>query len=164
MKKKHYFTYFGSVQLSNLSGLMSVHWSVGTYKWNWICLWFCLALTKMYRLTKFLSEHNSHIVRDKTTTTTTVHDRRLSENCVAMVKHVMDKEGNILSFADLHERFLNVGLDFLTYHRLVSSIMTYQKNQIWEWEQYSPSWFRLKTVVSYFEMELKRSVFNSKWI
>ena len=29
----------------------SVHWSVGTYKWNWICLWFCLALTKVYRLT-----------------------------------------------------------------------------------------------------------------
>ena len=86
---------------------------------------FCAKCQPKY-FTKFLSEHNSHIVRDKTTTTTTVHDRRLSENCVAMVKHVMDKEGNILSFADLHERFLNVGLDFLTYHGLVSSVMTYQ--------------------------------------
>ena len=44
-----------------------------------------------------------------------------------MVKHLMDEEGNILSFADFHERFPNVGLDFLTYHGLVSSVMTYQK-------------------------------------
>ena len=43
-----------------------------------------------------------------------------------MVKHVMDEEGNILSFADFHERFSNEGLDFLTYHRLVSSVMTYK--------------------------------------
>ena len=28
MKKKHYFIYFGSVQLFSLFGLMSVHWSV----------------------------------------------------------------------------------------------------------------------------------------
>ena len=62
----------------------------------------------------------SHIVRDKKT----FHDRRLSENCVTMVKHFMD--GNILSFANFHERFPNVGLDFLTYHGLVSSVMTYQ--------------------------------------
>ena len=55
-KKKHYFTYFGRAQLSSLSGLMSVHWSVGTYKWNWICPWFCLALTKMYSLIEFLTE------------------------------------------------------------------------------------------------------------
>ena len=38
----------------------------------------------------------------------------------------MDEEGNILSFVDFHERFPNVGLDFLTYHGLVSSVMTYQ--------------------------------------
>ena len=38
-----------------------------------------------------------------------------------MVKHLMDEEGNILSFADFHERFPNVGLDFLTYQGLVSS-------------------------------------------
>ena len=44
-----------------------------------------------------------------------------------MVKHLMDEEGNILSFAHFHERFPNVGLDFLTYHGLVSSVMTYQK-------------------------------------
>ena len=44
-----------------------------------------------------------------------------------MVKHLMDEEGNILSFANFHERFPNVGLDFLTYHGLVSSVMTYQK-------------------------------------
>ena len=71
--------------------------------------------------TEFLSEHihyNSHIVRDKKL----FHDRRLSENCVTMVKHLMDEEGNILSFANFHERFPNVGLDFLTYHGLVLSI------------------------------------------
>ena len=44
---------------------------------------------------------------------------------VTMVKHLMDEEGNILSFANFHERFPNVGLDFLTYHGLVSSVMTY---------------------------------------
>ena len=33
----------------------------------------------------------------------------------------------ISSFADFHEKFPNVGLDFLTYHGLVSSVMTYQK-------------------------------------
>ena len=38
----------------------------------------------------------------------------------------MDEEGNILSFVVFHERFPNVGLDFLTYHGLVSSVMTYQ--------------------------------------
>ena len=54
-------------------------------------------------------------MRDKKT----FHDRRLSENCVTMVKHLMDEEGNILSFANFHERFPNVGLDFLTYHGLV---------------------------------------------
>ena len=72
--------------------------------------------------TEFLSEHihyNSHIARDKKN-----HDRRLSENCVTMVKHLMIEEENILSFADFHETFLNVGLDFLTHHGLVSSIMT----------------------------------------
>ena len=52
------------------------------------------------------------------------HDRRLSENCVTMVKHLMIEEENILSFADFHETFPNVGLDFLTHHGLVSSIMT----------------------------------------
>ena len=70
------------------------------------------------------SEHthyNSHIVRDRKT----FHDRRLSENCVTMVKHFMDEEGNILSFADFYERFPNMGLDFLTYDGLVSSVMTY---------------------------------------
>ena len=69
--------------------------------------------------------YNSHIVRDKKT----FHDRRLSENCVTMVKHFMDEEGNILSFADFYERFPNIGLDFLTYHGLVSSVMTYQKKK-----------------------------------
>ena len=39
-----------------------------------------------------------------------------------MVKHLMDEEGNILSFTDFHERFPNVELDFLTYHGLVSSV------------------------------------------
>ena len=34
-----------------------------------------------------------------------------------------------MSFADFHERFPNVGLDFLTYHGLVSSVMTYQKKE-----------------------------------
>ena len=69
--------------------------------------------------------YNSHIVRDKKT----FHDRRLSENCVTMVKHLMDEEGNILSFADFLERFPNVGLDFLTCHGLVLSVMTYQKEK-----------------------------------
>ena len=46
---------------------------------------------------------------------------------MTMVKHLMDEEGNILSFANFQERFPNVGLDFLTYHGLVSSVMTYQK-------------------------------------
>ena len=69
--------------------------------------------------------YNSHIVRDKKT----FHDRRLSENCVTMVKHLMDEEGNILSFANFHERFPNVGLDVLTYHGLVLSVMTYQKKK-----------------------------------
>ena len=32
-----------------------------------------------------------------------------------------------MSFANFHERFPNVGLDFLTYHGLVSSVMTYKK-------------------------------------
>ena len=48
---------------------------------------------------------------------------------VTMVKHFMDEEGNILSFPDFHERFPNVGLDFLTYHGSVSSVMTYQKKK-----------------------------------
>ena len=47
-----------------------------------------------------------------------------------MVKYLMDEEGNILSFANFHERFPNVGLDFLTYYGLVSSVMTYQKEKI----------------------------------
>ena len=34
--------------------------------------------------------YNSHIVRDNKT----FHDRRLSENCVTMVTHLMDEEGN----------------------------------------------------------------------
>ena len=55
----------------------------------------------------------------------TFHGRRVSENCVTMVKHFMDEERNILSFADFQERFPNVGLDFLTYDGLVSSVMTY---------------------------------------
>ena len=46
-----------------------------------------------------------------------------------MVKHLMDEEGNILSFADFHERFPNMGLDFLTCHGLASSAMTYQKKK-----------------------------------
>ena len=41
----------------------------------------------------------------------------------------MDEEVNILSFADFQERFPNVGLDFLTYHGLVSSVMTCQKKK-----------------------------------
>ena len=88
---------------------------------------FCAKCQPKY-FTEFLSEHihyNSHIVRDKKT----VHNRRLSENCVTMVKHLMDEEGNISSFADFHDRFPNVGLDFLTYHGLVSSVMTYQKER-----------------------------------
>ena len=48
---------------------------------------------------------------------------------VTMVKHLMDEEGNILSFADFQERFPNVGLDFLTYHGLVSPVMTCQKKR-----------------------------------
>ena len=84
---------------------------------------FCAKCQPNY-LTEFLSEHihyNSHIVRDKKT----FHGRRLSENCVTIVKHLIDEEGNILSFADFHERFPNMGLDFLIYHGLVSSVMTY---------------------------------------
>ena len=80
--------------------------------------------------TEFLSEHihyNSHTVKDKKKKKK--NDRRLSENCVTMVKHLMDEERNILSFADFHERFPNVGLDLLTYHGLVSSVMTYQKKE-----------------------------------
>ena len=38
----------------------------------------------------------------------------------------MNEEGNISSFADFQERFPNLGLDFLTYHGLVSSVITYQ--------------------------------------
>ena len=88
---------------------------------------FC-AKCQLKCFTEFLSEHihyNSHSVRDKKT----FHDRRLSENCVTMVKHLMDEEGNILSFADFLERFPNMGLDFLTYHGLVPSVMTYQKEE-----------------------------------
>ena len=76
-------------------------------------------------LTEFLSEH-IHYKFHTVTVKKTFHDRRLSENCVTMVKHFVDDEGNILSFADFQERFPNVGLDFLTYHGLVSSVMTYQ--------------------------------------
>ena len=36
-------------------------------------------------------------------------------------------DGRILT--NFHERFPNVGLDFLTYHGLVSSVMTYQKKK-----------------------------------
>ena len=39
----------------------------------------------------------------------------------------MDEEGNILSFADFYERFPNMGLDFLTYHGLLLSVITYQE-------------------------------------
>ena len=77
--------------------------------------------------TECLSEHihyNSHIVRDRKKT---FSDRRLSENCVTMVKHLIDEEGNILSFADFQEGFPNMRLDFLTYHRFVSSVMTCQE-------------------------------------
>ena len=81
--------------------------------------------TKLFYRVFTRVHYNSHIVRDKKKKT--FHDRRLSENCVTMVKHVMDEEGNISSFADFHERFPNVGLDFLTLHGLVSSVMTYQK-------------------------------------
>ena len=35
-----------------------------------------------------------------------------------------------MSFADFQESFPNVGLDFLTYHGLVSSVMTYQKKKM----------------------------------
>jgi len=48
---------------------------------------------------------------------------------VTLVKHLMDDEGNIFSFDDFHERFPKVGLDFLIYHGLVSSVMTYQKER-----------------------------------
>ena len=68
--------------------------------------------------------YNSHSVRDKKKKKKTFHDRRLSQNYVTMVKHLMDNEENIFSFADCHERFPKVGLDFLTYHGLVSSVMT----------------------------------------
>ena len=68
--------------------------------------------------------YNSHSVRDKKKKKKTFHDRRLSQNYVTMVKHLMDNEENIFSFADFHERFPKVGLDFLTYHGLVSSVMT----------------------------------------
>ena len=77
--------------------------------------------------TEFLTEHihyNSHIVRDKIFF--------MNDACVktvTMVKHSMDEEGNILSFVDFHEIFPNVGLDFLTYHGLASSAMTYQKKK-----------------------------------
>ena len=83
-----------------------------------------------YRVFIRVIHYNSHIVRDnKKTKQNKIHDRRLSENCVTMVKHLMDEERNILSFADFHERFPNVGLDLLTYHGLVSSVMTYQKKE-----------------------------------
>ena len=59
----------------------------------------------------------------------TFHDRSLSENCATLVKHLMDEAVHILSFADFQERFLNVGLGFLTYHGLVSSVMTCQKKR-----------------------------------
>ena len=88
---------------------------------------FCAKRQPKY-FTEFLSEHihyNSHIVRDKKL----FHDRRLSENCVTMVKHLMDEEGNILSFANFHERFPNVGLDFLTYHGLVLSTNNIPENK-----------------------------------
>ena len=45
----------------------------------------------------------------------TFYDRRLSENCVTMVKHFKDEEGNILSFADFQESFPKVGLDFFLF-------------------------------------------------
>ena len=62
---------------------------------------FCANQPKYF--TEFLSEHihyNSHIVRDKKKQKQN-HDRRLSENYVTMVKHLMDEEGNMLSFAML---------------------------------------------------------------
>ena len=46
---------------------------------------------------------------------------------VTMGKHLMDEKENILSFADFQERFPNVGLDFLTYHGLLLSVITYQE-------------------------------------
>ena len=55
----------------------------------------------------FLSEYihyKSHIMRDRKN----FHDRSLSENCVSLVKHLMDEAVHILSFADFQERFLNV--------------------------------------------------------
>ena len=46
-----------------------------------------------------------------------------------MVKHVLSEEEIILSFADFQGRLPNVGLDFLSYHGLVSSIMTTRKEK-----------------------------------
>ena len=36
-----------------LFGLMLAHWSAGTYKSTWSCLWSCLAVTRKCRLIEF---------------------------------------------------------------------------------------------------------------
>ena len=65
---------------------------------------------------------------------------------VKMVKHVLGEEETILSFADFQGRLPNVGLDFLTYHGLVSSIMTTRKRKLIKNENTALSGFRFKTM------------------
>ena len=66
-------------------------------------------------------------MRDRKTTITKNKKRLVIDAClkiVTMVKHLIDEEGNILSFADFQEGFPSMRLDFLTYHRFVSPVMT----------------------------------------
>ena len=65
-----------------------------------------------------------------------------------MVKHLMHEEGNIWSFDDFHERFPNVGLDFLTYHGLVLSVMTYQKENFFSFFFFLNPYLGVRTVLS----------------
>ena len=74
----------------------------------------------------------------------------------------MDEEVNILSFADFQERFPNVGLDFLTYHGLVSSVMTYQEKQNKFGSENTALPLHSHSWAVILETGLKRSVLNSK--
>ena len=60
----------------------------------------------------------------------------------------------------LEKKFPSTGLDFLTYHGLVSSIVTYQKKRSYEWEHCCPSRLGFKIMVNYFERRFKRSLLN----
>ena len=75
----------------------------------------------------------------------TFHDRRLSENSVTIVKHLMHQEGNSLSFVDFQRKFPSTGFDFLTHHGLISSIGTYQK-KIRATDENTPSKTGFKTI------------------